>query len=73
MFKPNYPTDYRILKIMNVSTLLLVTSNGREHETDINNIKPASMLKFIENVWDSFLNSIKTNYQNHDYNLRPHS
>ena len=65
--------DYRVLKILNKSTLLLVTPNDRECKTNINDVKPATTLELIENAWDSLLNSIKTNHQNYDYNLRPHS
>ena len=68
--EPKWLIDYRVPKIINKSTLLLVTPNGKEHKTNINHVKPATTLKLIEEVWDSFLNSIKMNCQNHDYNLR---
>ena len=42
-------------------------------KTNVNDVKPATKLKLIENAWDSFLNSVKANHQNHDYNLRPHT
>ena len=63
--------DYRVLKILNESTLLLVTPNRRECKMNINSVKPATTLELIENAWDSFLNLIKSNHQNHDYNPRP--
>ena len=68
-----YLMNYRQLKIINQSTLLLEKANGREHKTNINNVIPVSTLEAIENAWDSFLHSIKTSHQNHDYNLRPHN
>ena len=70
-FKPKYLIDYRVLKILNESTLLLVTPTGREHKTKINDVKPCTILELIENVWKTFPNSIKRRHQNHDYNLRP--
>ena len=51
--------DYRILKILNESTLLLVTPNGRECRANINNVKPCTTLELIENAWDTSLNAIK--------------
>ena len=51
--------DYRVLKMLNKSTQLLVKTNGREYKTNINNVKPATRLKLIKNAWDSFLNLIK--------------
>ena len=56
-FEPKYLMDYRVL--INVSTLLLVTPNGKECETNINDMKPSSTLELIENALNSFLNSIK--------------
>ena len=49
-FKPKYQMDYRELKIINKSTLLLVTPNEREHKTNINDVNPASTLTLIENA-----------------------
>ena len=72
VIEPKYLIVYRVLKI-NESTLLLVTPNGRECTMNDNNVQPASTLKLIKKAWDSFLKSIQTNHQNHDYNLRSHS
>ena len=63
--------DYGILKILNESTLLLVTPNGREQKMNINDVKPCTTLQLIENTWNSFLNYIKTKCQNRDYILIP--
>ena len=65
--------DYRVMKTFNESTLLLVTHNGKECKTDINDMKPATTLVLIENAWGSFLNALKTNCKIYDYNLRLHS
>ena len=37
---------------------------------NINDVKPCITLKFIENAWNSFLNSMKNKHQNHDYNMK---
>ena len=50
----------------------MVTLNGRKCKMNINNVKPCTILELIENAWYSFMNSIETKHQNHDYNLRPH-
>ena len=34
------------------------TTNGREHKTNINDVKPVSTIKLTESACDSFLNSI---------------
>ena len=39
VFKPMYLMDYRVLKILSGTVLFLVTPNGREFKTNINNIK----------------------------------
>ena len=70
-FEPKYLLDYRILNILNDSTLLLVTLNWKERKTDINDVKPWSISELMENVWDSFLASIKINHPNSAYDLRP--
>ena len=57
-------------KILNESTLILVTPNVKECKTNVNDVKPCNTLKLTENAWNSFLNPIKTKCQFHDYNLR---
>ena len=69
-FELKYWKDYGVLKILNDSSLLLIMPNWKEAKTNISNIKPFSTTDIVENVWDSFLNSIKTKYQNYGYNLR---
>ena len=72
-FEPKYLVDYRLLEILNENTLLLVTPNGREVKTHINDVKPATKLTLAEYAWNSFLNLIKTKHENCDYSLRLHS
>ena len=63
-FEAKYLLDYRILKILNDSTLLIVTPNGKERKTNIYDVKPYCTTELVENAWDSFLGSIKTKHQN---------
>ena len=62
-FEPNYLTADIALKILNEITLLLETSNGKEHKTNINNVKPCTTLELVENAGNSFLNSMKLTIQ----------
>ena len=71
-FKPKYLLDYKILKIHNDCIFLLITPNGKERETNINDVKTCSTTELVENVWNSFLSSIKTKQQNCNYSLRSH-
>ena len=68
--EPKYLTGYGVIKIFNEGTLLLVTSSGEECKMSINDVKPCIILELVENAWNSFLNSIKTNCPRHEYNLR---
>ena len=65
--------DYKILKLLTDSTLLLLTPNGKEIKTNINDVKPCSTRELFKNAWNSFLSSIKTKCQNYNYSQRPHS
>ena len=69
-FEPNYLLDNRVLQLLNDSTLLLVTPDGKERKMNINDVKPCSTLKLAENAWDSSLGSIKSNCQQCTNNLR---
>ena len=68
-FEPKYLLDYNVLRILNNSTLLLVTPNGKESKLNIINVRSCSTLDLIENIWDSFLGSIKTLSMTLDLNL----
>ena len=68
--EPKYLTDYRVLKILNESTLPVVTPNGKECKRNINDVMPCTTLELVENAWSSFLNSIKIYLPSHEYSLR---
>ena len=74
-FEPKYIDGLQSTKnLLNESTLLLVTCNGREHKMIINNVKPCSTLECsLKMLGMCFLNSIKTKHQNCDYNLGPNA
>ena len=59
-FELKHLLDYNVLKIINDNTFLLITSNAKERKTYINDVKPCSTTQLVENVWVSFLSSIKT-------------
>ena len=65
-FKPQYLMDYRVLKILNESTLLLVVCSDKEHKMNINDVKLCTTLELVENAWNSFLNFVETKCKNHD-------
>ena len=58
-----YLLDYRVLKILNDSILLLVTPNRKERKINFNDVKPCSTSELLENAWDSFLGSMKSNHK----------
>ena len=70
-FEPKYLLDYKVLKILNDSTIFLITPNGKERKTNSNNVKPYSTPELVKNTCNSLLSSIKTKCQNHNYSLRP--
>ena len=49
-FKPKYLMDYKVLKIPNDITLLIITPNGEERKTNINDVKPCSTPELVENA-----------------------
>ena len=51
-FEPMYLLDYRILKILNHTTLLLEMPKGKEKKTNINDVKPCSTSELIENAYE---------------------
>ena len=70
VFEPKSLLDYKVLKIINDSTLLLITTNGKERKTNITHVTPCSTTWLVENAWDSFPGLIKAKYQNCSCNLR---
>ena len=61
-FEPKYLLGYKVLKLINDSTLLLVMPNVKERKTNINDIGTCSTTALVENDWDSFLASVKTKH-----------
>ena len=63
IFEPKYLLDYRLLKIINDDTLLLIISNRKEKKPNINDIKPCSTTEPVENArihsWAPLKPSIK--------------
>ena len=47
-FESKYLLDYRVLTILNDSIPFLVTPNGKERKTNINDVKLCSRLELIE-------------------------
>ena len=58
--EPKYLLDYRVLQILNDSTLLIVTPDGKERKMSINDVKLSNTSKLVKNAWDTFLGSIKS-------------
>ena len=65
IFESMYLMAYKVLKILNVSTFLLMTPNGKERKTNINDVKLCSTTELVENAWDSFLHAVKSKCQNY--------
>ena len=40
--------DYKELKILNVSTALLIKPNGKERKTNINEVKPCRTAEMVD-------------------------
>ena len=70
-FEPKYLLDYRVLKILNDRTLLLIMPYGKER--NVNDVKPCSTTELMENAWNSILGSVKNKSLNCSYNFRPQS
>ena len=58
-FEPKYLLHYKVLKMINDSTLLLIMPNVKERKENINDVKLCSTAELVENAWDLFLGSIK--------------
>ena len=70
-FEPKYLLDLQNTKILNDNTLFLITPNGKEIKTSVNDGKPCTTTELVENAWDSFLDSMKAKLRNCSYNFRP--
>ena len=62
-FEPKYLLEFKVLKIPNDNTLLLIALNGKGRKRNINDVKPCSTTELVENACNSFLSSIKTKCQ----------
>ena len=71
IFDPTYIFDLRVSGILNDSTVMLTTPNGKE-KCNIHHIKPITPVDVSTNAFDQFQDSIKKNPCNtaHLYNLR---
>ena len=49
-FELKYLLDFRVLQILNDSTLLLITPGGKERKTNINDIECRFLILFNNNV-----------------------
>ena len=60
-FEPKHLQEYKVLKIISDSTLLLIIPNGKERKTNVNDVQPCNTTELIENAMDYFLCSKKPN------------
>ena len=70
-FEAKYLSDYRVLYQLNKRTLLLLKSDGKEHKTNIGDVKPCTMTDLIESELKSFMLSVCNKPTKILYNLRP--
>ena len=59
-FKPKYLLGFKVLKICNDRTVLLMRPNSKERKTNINYVKHCGTTDIFKNALDSSLSSIKT-------------
>ena len=72
-FEPTYIFDHRVSGILNNSTVMLTTPDGKEKKCNIHHIKPVTPLDVFTYAFDQFQESIKKNAcdtSQHQYNLR---
>ena len=72
-FKPAYIYDHRVSGILNDSTVMLTTPDGKEKKCNIHHIKPITPVDDSTYAFDQFQESIKKNPYDttqHHYNLR---
>ena len=72
-FNPPYTFDHRILAIVNESTVVLTTPDGKEKRYSIHYIKPVSVLESSIGAYQQFQDSICKDkiatQPGHQYNL----
>ena len=72
-FDPTYILDHGVLGILNNSTVMLTTPDGKEKKCNIHHMKPVTPVDVFTNAFDQFLDSIKKylcDTAQHQYNLR---
>ena len=78
-FQPKYLADHRVLKIVNDSTVIMSSPDGKEKKCNIHHIKPISTTIAFTSAFDEFQKSITKEGQKHNtanqnhYNLRSQS
>ena len=60
-FDPTYIFDHRVSGIVNDSTVMLITPDGKEKKRNIHHIKPVTPAAIFINAFDQFQDSIKKN------------
>ena len=71
-FDPTYIFDHRVSGIINDSTVMFTTPDGKEKKCNIHHIKPTTPAVAFTNTFDQFQESIKKNPCSaapHQYNL----
>ena len=71
-FDPIHIFDHRVSGIINDSTVMLTTPDGKEKESNIHHIKPITPAAAFTNAFDQFQDSIEKNPCSaapHQYNL----
>ena len=68
-FDPTYTSDHKISAIVNTSTVVLTTQDGREKGCNIHHIMPTSALELSASAFDQFQDGIQKDPINTQYNL----
>ena len=71
-FDPTYPYDHGVSEILNDSTVMLTTPDGKERKCNIHYIKLMTPVDTSTNAFNQFQDSIKKypcNTACHEYNL----
>ena len=66
-------SNYRILKIVNESTLLIESPNGKTCQININDAKSVSALTATDNALQEFKESMRRKEHTHLYTLQSSS
>ena len=51
-FETKYFMDYKLLKIINEGTLLLVLISGKVHNMNVKDMKPCTTSELTEDIWN---------------------